>query len=67
MLTAAKVLALTGSRFIKEPDLLNACRDAFLEDTRGFEYQSPIIPGDPRRPSEKREQRRITSKIKKSG
>jgi aminobenzoyl-glutamate utilization protein B len=42
MLTAAKVLALTGSWFIRSPESLKACREAFLKDTQGFEYKSPI-------------------------
>lgn len=45
MLTAAKILALTGIKFLRSPQLVKACKKEFLIDTDNFEYKSPIPEG----------------------
>lgn len=51
MLLAAKDMAITGARFILEPDLLEEAKAEFAQSTRGRPYQCPISPHvQPRKP-----------------
>lgn len=51
MLHAAKGMAITASRLIEDPALLQAAKDEFLKSTDGKSYVSPIPPGvQPRKP-----------------
>jgi aminobenzoyl-glutamate utilization protein B len=44
MLAAARTMALAGYRLATTPDLLAKARDAFMRDTGGQPYKSPIPP-----------------------
>jgi len=45
MLLAAKAMALTGHKFLTNPDLVKKARDAFEKDTGGRPYESPLPEG----------------------
>jgi aminobenzoyl-glutamate utilization protein B len=51
MLHAAKGMAISATRLITDPALLQAAKDEFAEATKGRPYKSPIPPGvQPRKP-----------------
>jgi aminobenzoyl-glutamate utilization protein B len=51
MLHAAKGMAISATRLITDPALLQAAKDEFAEATKGLPYKSPIPPGvQPRKP-----------------
>jgi aminobenzoyl-glutamate utilization protein B len=45
MLTAAKAMALAGHKLLTQPDLVQQAREAFVRDTGGEAYVSPLPDG----------------------
>jgi aminobenzoyl-glutamate utilization protein B len=44
MMTAGKVMALTGLDFLTKPEILKKMREEWLKKTEGKPYRSPLPP-----------------------
>jgi aminobenzoyl-glutamate utilization protein B len=44
MITAARAMALAGYELMTQPELVRQAREAFIKDTDGQPYVSPLPP-----------------------